>query len=298
MELNDRQRRALASICDTFAPGDGDAIPSASALGTVQVVEALAAANPRATELTQLVKLLTLWDTRVGGLLLGRGPRRFSTLAPSEREETLVRLADSPKAQRRALFQALKGAATTAYYLTPGPTGTSPLWSAMGYPGPLGTRPDAGTPALHPETPTGDTVLDCNVVVVGSGAGGGTAAAVLAEAGQSVIVVEKGDYYDDRDFDGGELSGLSRLYAPGPSATAEGQLSLLSAQCLGGGTVVNFSTCFKTPDHVRSEWAGLGATQFDTPEFDHALDAVWSRLGVNGAHSQPASRDARATGTA
>lgn len=138
MELTSKQRQALASICDTFAPGDGADIPSASALGAVEVVEGLATANPRRAEVAQLAKLLSLWDTRIGGLLLGRGPRRFSTMSQADREATLLALADSPKAQHRSLFQALKGAATTAYYLTPGATGTSPLWSAMGYPGPLG----------------------------------------------------------------------------------------------------------------------------------------------------------------
>ncbi len=82
--------------------------------------------------------------------------------------------------------------------------------------------------------------------------------------------MEKGEYYDDKDFDGGELSGLSRLYAPGPAVPAEGQLSLLQGQCLGGGTVVNYSTSFRTPPRVREEWAALGVPQFATDEYDAA----------------------------
>lgn len=291
MELTEKQRANLALICDTFAPGDGDRIPSASALGAVEVVEGLAAHNPRAAEFEQLARLLSAWDSRTLGLLLGFGPRRFSRLAQDRREAALIGLSDSRVPQKRALFQALKGAATLAYYMTPGPTGRSPLWDAIGYPGPLGPLATAPAPALQPLTPFAPLELDCDVVVVGSGAGGGTAAAVLAEAGHSVVVLEKGLYYDDRDFDGGELSGMSQLYAPGPSATVEGQLSLLTAQCLGGGTVVNYSTCFRTPDGVRSEWAGLGVPQFATEEFDRSLDAVWDRLRVNGDHSQISSRD-------
>lgn len=291
MELSEQQRANLALICDTFAPGDGDRIPAASDLGAVAVVEALAAHNPRAAEVEQLARLLSLWDSRAVGLALGRGPRRFSRMDQEQREAALIAMSDSRLAPKRALFQALKGAATLAYYMTPGPEGRSPLWDAMGYPGPLGPLADAPAPTLRPVTPTGPLELDCDVVVVGSGAGGGTAAAVLAAAGHAVVVLEKGHYYDDRDFDGGELSGMSRLYAPGPSATVEGQLSLLSAQCLGGGTVVNYSTCFRTPDDVRAEWAGLGVPQFATEEFDRSLDAVWERLRVNGDHSQISSRD-------
>ncbi len=292
MELTEKQRATLAVICDTFAPGDGAGLPSASELGAVALVEALAAHNPRQAEFTGLARLLSVWDTRLAGLLLGFGPRRFSALGAAEREAALIALSDSRVPQKRALFGALKGAATTGYYLAPGPTGHSPLWTAMGFPGPLGTLESAPPPALTPTGPEGDLALECDVVVVGSGAGGGTAAAVLAEAGLDVVVLEKGQYYDDRDFDGGELSGLSRLYASGPAGTAEGQLSMLAGECLGGGTVVNFSTCFRTPDHVREEWAGLGAGQFATEEYDRSLDAVWTRLGVNADHSRICSRDA------
>jgi choline dehydrogenase-like flavoprotein len=291
MELSQDQRRALTSICDTFAPG-GNGLPSAAELGAIEVVLGLVAANPRAAERVQFGRLLSLWDTRLGGLLLGAGPRRFSGLSAERREQALIALGDSASPRKRALFQSLKGAAALAYYLAPGPAGHSPVWTAMGYPGPLGPRPDAAPPRLHPQRVSRDLTLDCDVVVVGSGAGGGTAAAVLAEAGLDVIVLERGAYLDDADFDGGELSGLSRLYAPGPSATTNGQLSLLSAQTLGGGTVVNYTTCFRTPDRVRGEWARLGATQFTSPEYDRALDAVWARLSVNNDHGQVSSRDA------
>ncbi|MFX0592253.1 GMC family oxidoreductase N-terminal domain-containing protein [Melissospora conviva] len=292
MELSAKQRAALESICDTFAPGDGDGLPPASRLGAVDVMAALVLSNPRAAEVEQFLGLLDRWDSPVTQLLLSGSPRRFSQQSQERREQMLLALAGSSITSKRALFQALKGAATLSYYMTPGPTGHSPLWDAIGYPGPLGTRPDAPEPVLTPIRPSGATTLDCDVVVVGSGAGGGTAAAVLAAEGLDVIVVEKGGYYDDRDFDGGELSGMSRLYAPGPSASAEGQLSILQGQCLGGSTVVNYTTSFRTPPRVREEWAALGVPQFVSDEYDHCLDAVWSRLGVNRDHGRISSRDA------
>src|SRR5689334_21679335 len=117
MELTEKQRANLALICDTFAPGDGDRIPSASALGAVEVVEGLAAHNPRVAEFEQLARLLSAWDSRTLGLLLGFGPRRFSRLDQHQRETALIGLSDSRVSQKRALFQALKGAATLAYYM-------------------------------------------------------------------------------------------------------------------------------------------------------------------------------------
>lgn len=55
--------------------------------------------------------------------------------------------------------------------------------------------------------------------------------------------------------------------------------------------MVNFSTSFRTPEHVRREWAEWGVPQFTTDEYDRAMDAVWSRLSVNGDHSVASARD-------
>ena len=46
----------------------------------------------------------------------------------------------------------------------------------------------------------GELVLDADVVIVGSGAGGATLAAELAECGLDVVIVEEGRYYTTRDF--------------------------------------------------------------------------------------------------
>ncbi|RZI87847.1 MAG: hypothetical protein EOO67_13830, partial [Microbacterium sp.] len=109
-----------------------------------------------------------------------------------------------------------------------------------------------------------DETIVCDVVIVGSGAGGGTAAGVLAAAGLDVVILEAGEYHDDRDFDGSERTGFSQLYAGAPGVTSEGQVQLVAGRGLGGGTVVNYTTSFPTPDHVRAEWASMGSPQFTT----------------------------------
>ncbi|RDI68531.1 GMC family oxidoreductase N-terminal domain-containing protein [Nocardia pseudobrasiliensis] len=290
MEATAEQRAAMSAICDTFVPGDGLTLPSASALGAVDTVFRLLARSPREADRKQLAMLLGLWDSRFAGLLLGAGPRRFSTLTPQEREQALLRLGDSRLTPVRAIFQALKQAALLAYNVTPGPTGTNPLWKEIGYPPPTGPLREAPPPPLNPLRITEDTTLTCDVVIVGSGAGGGAAAAVLAEAGLDVLVLERGNYYDDRDFGAGELAALEQLYAPGASS-AEGQITLVAGSCLGGGTVVNWSTSLPTPDEVRAEWAALGARQFAEDEYGSALAAVRNRLAVTDDRSPLSTRD-------
>jgi choline dehydrogenase-like flavoprotein len=288
MTFTPQHLTSLRLISDTFAPGDGAGIPAASAVGAPEFALELAGTNPRAAEVKQLHMLLRLWDTRLLGFLLTGRPRRFSSLDQAGRERVLLSLSDSRLAAKRALFAALKGAVLAPYYITAG----KPAWDTMGYPGPPGPLEVAPEPKLAPLRILADEPVSCDVVVVGSGAGGGTAAGVLAEAGLDVIILEAGEYHDDRDFDGSERTGFSQLYATAPGVTAEGQVVLVAGRGLGGGTVVNYTTSFPTPDHVRAEWAGLGSTQFTTSEYDDAMAAVNARLGVNKAHDAAAVRDA------
>lgn len=287
MTFSPRHLEALRLISDTFAPGDGGSIPPASAVGAPEFALELAGTNPRKAELDQLRTLLRLWDTRFLGFLLTGRPRKFSRLSQAQREAVLLSLSDSRLAPKRALFAALKGACLAPYYIVGGPV----LWDSIGYPGPPGVLPDAPDPTLKPEHVTQNETIICDVVVVGSGAGGGTAAAVLAAAGLDVVILEAGEYHDDRDFDGSERTGFSQLYAGSPGVTSEGQVQLVAGRGLGGGTVVNYTTSFPTPDHVRAEWAALGTPQFLTSEYDDAMAAVNTRLGVNKDHPGAGVRD-------
>jgi choline dehydrogenase-like flavoprotein len=67
---------------------------------------------------------------------------------------------------------------------------------------------------------------------------------------------------------------------------------LIAGGCLGGGTVVNYSTSFRSPDWLREEWASrYGLTAFATDEYTASMDAVYERLGVNVNHSRVSARE-------
>jgi choline dehydrogenase-like flavoprotein len=291
--ISRRARSALDAICDTFVPG-GDGLPSATETGVPEALLALVSRNPRAAERKQVAQLLGLWDTRLLCAVAGGGVRRFTALSQEARERVLLSWADSRVVQRRAAFQALRKGTLLAYYGKGGANGErNPAWDAIGYPGPLGAPESPPAPGIEPLAVDGDTTLDCDVVVVGSGAGGGTAAAVLAQAGLDVVIVEAGRYFTEKDFDGAELSGFDRLYLNGGGmASADGGVGLLAGRALGGSTLVNYTFSFRTPDGVRREWSsehGLDAVA--TGQFDRSLDAVWERIGVNSEHSLPSRRD-------
>ncbi len=291
LNLSSRQRRALEDICDAFCPS-GDDLPSARDLGVPDAMVEAIAGNPRASERKQLAALLAAWNSPLLGSLGGVGLKSFGSLTEAQRERALLAWGDSRLPQRRAVFQALRKGALLFYYMLPGPGGArNPAWDAIGYDGPLGKLPDAAPKALQMTEPGADGRFECDVVIVGSGAGGGAAAGVLAGAGLDVIVVEAGDYYDDQDFEGSELGAITRFYMGAPTATHDQSVGLIAGSCLGGGTVINYTTSFRTPDEVRAEWAANGVPAFTSDDYTASLDAVCERLGVSQEYNDPSTRE-------
>jgi choline dehydrogenase-like flavoprotein len=131
--------------------------------------------------------------------------------------------------------------------------------------------------------PDGDTTIEADVCVVGSGAGGGVMAGCLSERGLKVVVLEAGGYFDDPDFLGLEIPAYQNMYwRGGPTPTADFNVSLQAGYCLGGGTVINWTNSLRTTPWVREQWEReFGLEGVAGPEFDRHLDAVWGRLGVN-----------------
>jgi len=292
MNLSARERRALEAICDTFAPS-GEGWPSASELGVPDAIARGLEFTARATVRTQFLQLLDFWDSRFHSFFTTGRFARFSSLTPEARECALLSWADSGIQRRRGAFQALRKAIGLLYVMLPAADGgRSPVCDKLGYPGPLGAqRPNARRP-LRAIVPDSDLDMSCDVCVIGSGAGGATAAAVLAKAGCDVIVLEAGSYFDDPDFDGDALRGFERLYSErGNAATANQSVNLLAGECLGGGTVVNYCTSFRTPDDVRAEWAATGVPWFTQDEYTRSLDAVCARLSVNLEHNRVSARE-------
>ena len=241
---------------------------------------------PRAADRAELDLLLRLLDNRIVNLLLAGVPQPFTRMSPERRERYLRAWATSRIPQRRKAFQALKRLTTVTHYTTPG------AGRSIGYPGPLGPPPQTPKP-IRPLSITRDTTLDCDVVVIGSGAGGGVVAGELAARGKDVIVLEKGGYRNEADFTHQEGDALETMYdAGGLLASRDLGLVVLQGATLGGGTVINYTTSFHTPDAVREEWArGHALPHFMSAEFTHSLDAVAQRLGVNTAHANPSGRD-------
>jgi len=230
--------------------------------------------------------------------------RRLGGLTPAEREAVLGSLAARPRLL--PLLDAVKVpvmlAAGTERMLheEPGPGTLVP--SAAG-------TPEAGTFAAGP--PPADPPLGCvpsaewpdrstaDAVVVGSGAGGAVAARTLARAGLRVVVLEEGRRHTTAEF--GRRAPLDRfaeLYRDGGGTVALGSppVVLPVGRAVGGTTVVNSGTCYRTPDHVLARWRrtyGLGLADADSfagclDEVERALRVATQPLDVLGRNGRTA----------
>src|SRR6476619_5073532 len=103
---------------------------------------------------------------------------------------------------------------------------------------------------------SGDTVLACDVVGVGSGAGGGVVAAELAEGGLDVIVLEEGGYHPTEEFSATPGAMTRKLYRDGGATMAMGSPPIFFAEgrCVGGTTVINGGMSWRTPEKVLDRW--------------------------------------------
>jgi choline dehydrogenase-like flavoprotein len=134
---------------------------------------------------------------------------------------------------------------------------------------------------------------DCDVVIVGSGAGGAAAAAVLAEAGLDVLVLEAGGHHNRDSYPEDHLEAIATLYRDAGLTIAEGNppIPVPVARTIGGTTVINSGTCFRAPGHVLDEWRnehGVSWAQDLDPYFVEAEEFLRvtpldpERMGRNG----------------
>ncbi|GLJ25900.1 hypothetical protein SUGI_0496530 [Cryptomeria japonica] len=246
--------------------------------------------------------------------------QRFGDLTVEKRERVLLDWSTSSLSFFRVIFKVFKGTLMWNHFTRVNEKGYNPFWKAINYCGPdpvamtaqLSPKPlessvldisalngdelesaleSHGCKLTSPseiaaladvQCSPKDHAIECDVVIVGSGSGGGVAAAVLAKAGFKVVVLEKGGYKARHDLDLLEAESMRDLYEEkGLLRTEDQNMVIFAGSTVGGGSAINWSASFRTPDHVLREWTQtLGLEMFQSPRYREAMDRVCDRLGV------------------
>jgi choline dehydrogenase-like flavoprotein len=243
--LGAAERRTLSAVCSAMAPGI-DGLPAAELEvdASGPVADFLGAVPPH------LLLQLRLGLRAFEWLPF---PGRFSRLDQPARERFLAKLEGSRSSLKLDLLLMAKLFSTLGYAVTP------EVQAKVGYDLRCeladGTRPE-------PAATLGDTEPrregeECDVVVIGSGAGGAVTATTLAEAGLDVLVLEAGRHYDRDNYPADQLDAVRSLYRDAGLTIAAGKpkIPVPVAKAVGGTTVVNSGTCFRAPEEVLDDWA-------------------------------------------
>jgi choline dehydrogenase-like flavoprotein len=216
-------------------------------------------------------------------------PWRFSRLGPDAAGEFLSKLERSRLALHHELLMLAKILSTLGYAVIPAVearigTETSCALADGSLPEPAGSLGDT--------RPRGEGE-ECDVVIVGSGAGGAVAAATLAEAGLDVLVLEAGGHFNRDNYPADRLEAITTLYREAGLTIAAGTppIPIPVAKAIGGTTVINSGTCFRAPDSILENWRDefgvtwareLDADYAEAEEFLRVTQLDPERMGRNG----------------
>lgn len=148
------------------------------------------------------------------------------------------------------------------------------------------SSPDFPTNNLIRDFPAANVELSCDVCVVGAGAGGAVVAKELAEKGHSVVILEEGPWFDVDEFGKDTMDATTKLYRDAGAMSTVGWpfIPVFLGRCVGGTTLVNSGTCFRTPDHVLNGWVeDYGLSGWDPENLEPYFDRVERIIGVEQA---------------
>jgi choline dehydrogenase-like flavoprotein len=123
----------------------------------------------------------------------------------------------------------------------------------------------------------GEWSVRADACVIGTGAGGAPVAKELAEAGLRVAMLEEGDRFTAGDMTARPRDMTATLYRDAGQVSTIGNppIMLPLGRSVGGTTLVNSGTCFRTPAAVLELWARDFGLEALTPQ---ALDPFFRRV--------------------
>lgn len=287
---SDRRLAALTAICEAFLPSvsrpDDPAGYWARSAGDIGVADRILNALEKAKteDRRKFGQLLDLLASPLLGFTWQGPLKPAQRLSLAQRTRLLQKWAKSPFSDIRYGYNSLRKLVMLVYYGDVfGPEATNPNWPALGYE-PVSYPPQKSTPICS--QPAGHHILDCDTLVIGSGAGGSVVAAMHAVAGRDVIVVDKGAFVSPEEMSQREFPGIQSQFEAGGLLTSDdGGITVLAGSTIGGGTTINWAASLRTPDYVLAEWAASGNLQFLDKAYQKGFEFIEQRNHINSGYT-------------
>jgi choline dehydrogenase-like flavoprotein len=266
--------RIAVALAEAVLPGGGKFLPRADERTVRKLEDVLTHFGSQAPR--HYGVLLRTLEHAVRPFARGRS---FTALHEYERARILGEWADHRDLARRSFVLALTAPLKVAYF------DDEEIYRALGAVHKFASKPEQ---PRHMERVTrADTIeedieIECDAVVVGTGAGGAVVAKELAQKGFAVLMLEEGQYHQRHDFVGGLVDSVTRFYRERGTIGSLGNtlVVLPMGRMVGGSTAINTGTCWRTPDWVLNKWVGEGLRDLAPDAMAPYFDRVWSEMGV------------------
>ncbi|MGE0784773.1 MAG: GMC family oxidoreductase N-terminal domain-containing protein [Sandaracinaceae bacterium] len=274
--LSESMGRAALALCEAILPGTG----------TVR------AGDERTLEQTrQVVEHVSPWATRTFNAFVMtldhaarlRTGRRFHQLDRTSQQKLLEHWETDP------VLRSPLGAVAFALKFTH--FDTSEVYGALG--GKLNVVENMEQPRWLSQIADASTLdegedLECEVVVVGTGAGGAVVGKELADKGYAVVFVEEGGHHRRDAFKGSSVQAHFDFYR-GSVTLGNAPMPIFMGRLVGGSTAINTGSCFRTPDRVLARWnESIGTDEFEPDAMRPYFDRVETQLQVELADERAA----------
>ncbi|KAL8916126.1 MAG: hypothetical protein Q9208_008693 [Pyrenodesmia sp. 3 TL-2023] len=227
--------------------------------------------------------ILSTLDTRAGCLLLTGYSTSFYNQPVNIRQQIIQNWSQSYLPPLRQLAKILPALCVSTYVKQ-----SATINSVLGFPrAPIHGKPGKTFDYSFLQIPPGEDpeVIETDVVIVGSGCGGGVCAKNLAEAGLRVIVAERAYHFGAEHLPMSSTdAGIHLFHSGGVDISDDNSVSFVAGQAWGGGGTINWSASLQTQGFVRQEWADEGLPFFTSSDFQNCLDRVCHHMGVSTKH--------------
>lgn len=238
--------------------------------------------------ITSFVVTMNALRSRIFSPLFTNTTTLVTDMTLKQREELLACWRDSPITPKRRLFRSVYTLTMTVFTLL----ANDLHLKASGYPGRelreklyetqeidqfkyefLDKPLEEGSELYLPEF---------DALIIGSGSGAGVVAHTLAKDGFRSLVLEKGKYYHQSEYNFNDNEGVSALFEKAGTVTSKNQqVFILAGSTFGGGSTINWSMSLKTPFKVRKEWYEDFGLDFAASDiYDECQQYVCDQMGV------------------